>query len=85
MTEATTTLTRAGMLTPVLCITYQDKFEGLFEHFELSPTDLIQPEQCVSSALSASISSAISRLDESVAVIAKNLPRVEQLSLVNIG
>lgn len=73
-----------GMATPVLCITYQDKFEGLYEHFDLSPNDLIQPRQCVRPVFRASISSAVLRLDESVAAIVKNLPQVEQLSLMNI-
>lgn len=32
-----------GMGVPTLCITYQDKFEGLFRHFELPETLLLDP------------------------------------------
>lgn len=34
-----------GMGVPVLCLTYQDKFEGLIRHFNLPPSTLLTPDQ----------------------------------------
>lgn len=36
-----------GMGTPTLCITYQDKFEGLYRHFSLPNNLLLPPEMMI--------------------------------------
>jgi polysaccharide pyruvyl transferase WcaK-like protein len=73
-----------GMTTPIACMTYQDKFEGLFEHFELSGASIegqeIWQEQKLYELLSRSLANRL----ESKAVIERGLPRVLSLARKNI-
>lgn len=72
-----------GMKTPVVCITYQDKFEGLFEHFDLDREDLIDPWQCITPSLNQRISCSIARLEACTSKISAKLPQIELLSQKN--
>jgi len=74
-----------GMKTPILSITYQDKFEGLYEHFDLSPEDMIQPQQCVTNSLSEHVSKAIARRSATRTTISENLLIIRNLALRNIN
>lgn len=74
-----------GMNTPILSISYQDKFEGLYEHFDQSPEDMIQPQQCVTNSLSEHISSAIARRSATRTTISGNLLIIRDLALRNIN
>lgn len=73
-----------GMKTPILSITYQDKFEGLYQHFKLSPEDMLQPQQCVTHQLSDQISKAIGRRSRTLDQITNCLPAVEKLAAQNL-
>jgi polysaccharide pyruvyl transferase WcaK-like protein len=73
-----------GMSTPTLSITYQDKFEGLYQHLGLTPDDLVTPNDCLEDTLSAKILSAVERHDKTVAHISAHLDTVRALSLRNI-
>jgi polysaccharide pyruvyl transferase WcaK-like protein len=74
-----------GMVTPVLCITYQDKFEGLFEHLGLPPECMIRPDECTKDDLSKSIFNAMKSAVLMRAKINSILPVVVQLSKLNTG
>jgi polysaccharide pyruvyl transferase WcaK-like protein len=73
-----------GMGTPILSITYQDKFEDLQEHLDLGAEDMIQPDQCLTDELSIRISGAIARRNSTGAKIAKSLPRLTELARRNL-
>ncbi len=74
-----------GMGTPVLCVAYQDKFEGLFQHFDFPLEYLAQPQECVTDAFSIKIENAIQHLDEMRDRIAKALPEVMRASERNLS
>ena len=72
-----------GRSTPVACVVYQDKFEGLFRHFELSgltldPSLVAQPGQ-----LSGFLGPHIQHRDAVQAHIQRKLPHVLQLAQLN--
>jgi polysaccharide pyruvyl transferase WcaK-like protein len=71
--------------TPVGCITYQDKFKGLFRHFELDEEELtIVPEQaCQSSKLVEFMNTIIVNRKEIRNKITKKIPQVQQLARRN--
>lgn len=72
-----------GRSTPVACVVYQDKFEGLFRHFELSdltldPSLVMQPGQ-----LSGFLGPHIQHRDALQEHIKGKLPHVLQLAQLN--
>ena len=74
-----------GQGTPVACITYQGKFEGLFTHFELDGM-LITPEQALKSDnLSKFIVPLIDKRDSLRRDIELRLPIVKQLAEANLS
>lgn len=74
-----------GMGTPVLCVAYQDKFEGLFQHFDFPLEYLAQPQECVTNAFSIKIENVVQHLDEMRDRIAKALPEVMRASEKNLS
>lgn len=73
-----------GSGTPTLSITYQDKFEGLYQHFGLSLDHTISPLQCLSDELHLKINRAYAQRDDNRECIRSNLPRVEALAAANL-
>ena len=73
-----------GMKTPILSITYQDKFEELYQVFNLPQEDIVQSQHCVTNALSEHISRAIARRSTTAALITKNMPSVQRLAEQNL-
>ncbi|GAP13463.1 uncharacterized conserved protein [Longilinea arvoryzae] len=72
-----------GMGTPVACMTYQDKFEGLYEHFGL-PEMTISPERALQPGEFAGFFlPLVQRRSELRALIQRELPRVIELSRAN--
>jgi polysaccharide pyruvyl transferase WcaK-like protein len=72
-----------GMSTPITCVPYAGKFEGLFQHFSLENAsldrNLLTDEIYIKSKL-------LERLENSEKIqehIAKNLPRIKDLSRYN--
>lgn len=73
-----------GSGTPTLSITYQDKFEGLYQHFGLSLDHTISPLQCLSDELHLKINRAYAQRNDNRECIRSNLPRVEALAAANL-
>lgn len=74
-----------GQGTPVGCITYQDKFEGLFQHFELDgltidPEQALQPEK-----LSNFFLPLIQNREEIHQHILSKLPEIRRLARANFA
>jgi polysaccharide pyruvyl transferase WcaK-like protein len=74
-----------GEGTPVVCITYQDKFEGLFQHFELrgmtiDPQEALQPER-----LPELLAGLVQARESIRGRIESRLPHIEKLALANLG
>jgi len=70
---------------PIACITYQDKFEGLMEHFgfdgmTITPDDALNPEKLFSFLVSV-----IDRRNEIKKEIKQRLPQVIELAEKNIS
>lgn len=73
-----------GRGVPVACIAYQDKFEGLFEHFGL-PQMLLSPEQaCEERALYELAQSLLQERERLKKQIASRLPAVRARSWMNL-
>ncbi|MEM1330315.1 MAG: polysaccharide pyruvyl transferase family protein [Planctomycetota bacterium] len=73
-----------GAGTPVACVTYQGKFEGLFKHFSLEPLCL-DPESAIEGAALRSMTEKL--LDERDALrsaVADAWPHVRALSELNL-
>ncbi len=74
-----------GQGTPVACVTYQGKFEGLFKHFELDGTT-IEPEQAFQPGkLVEFFLPLIGRRDDISKHIRLKLPQIQQLARANFG
>lgn len=73
-----------GVKTPVISITYQDKFEGLYQHFNLSPLYMIRPIDCMRDNFSALIEKIIEDLDSLISTLELSRPSVKSLALKNI-
>jgi polysaccharide pyruvyl transferase WcaK-like protein len=73
-----------GMGTPTLCIAYQDKFEGLFEHFGLDPKELLQVGSIKLTKLGAHLVHAIQHRSEARAQIVSKIPQVLELAQRNL-
>lgn len=74
-----------GSGTPTLSITYQDKFEGLYKHFDLSLEHTITPIQCLSDAFLRKINDAFMHRHDNRARILSHLPRVKALASRNLA
>ena len=72
-----------GMGTPTLCITYQDKFEGLYKHFNLPETGILISNKCITNELSILILNQISQLQELKYTISITQKKIIQLALIN--
>lgn len=73
-----------GMGTPALSVAYQDKFEGLYEHFGLPAEDVLQPEPSLVSNLGAHLTRAFGRRAEVARQLSTILPQVLQLARRNV-
>ena len=74
-----------GQGVPVACIAYQDKFEGLFQHFELEgltiqPEDVIMPGK-----LSAFFIEKYEQREALAEQVRRHLPAVRDLARVSLG
>jgi polysaccharide pyruvyl transferase WcaK-like protein len=74
-----------GQGVPVACIAYQDKFEGLFQHFELDgltiqPEDVIMPGK-----LSAFFIEKYEQREALAEQVRRHLPAVRDLARVSLG
>ncbi|MBD3813193.1 MAG: polysaccharide pyruvyl transferase family protein [Betaproteobacteria bacterium] len=74
-----------GSGTPTLSITYQDKFEGLYQHFDLSLEHTITPIQCLSDEFLRKINDAFMHRHDNRARILSCLPRVKALASRNLA
>lgn len=74
-----------GSGTPTLSITYQDKFEGLYQHFGLSLDHTIAPMQCLGDELPARIDHAYAQRQCNRELIRARLPQVLALSSRNLA
>ncbi|WP_353929740.1 polysaccharide pyruvyl transferase family protein [Okeanomitos corallinicola TIOX110] len=75
-----------GQETPVACVSYQDKFAGLYQHFDLeppiiSPTELFEPN---STKLVDLISNLIQKQDQLKQQIKHKLPDIKKISMIPI-
>jgi len=73
-----------GSGTPILSITYQDKFEGLYQHFGLSLEHIIAPAQCISDAFMNKINQAFTQRYDNRKRIRTSLPHVLALASRNL-
>jgi polysaccharide pyruvyl transferase WcaK-like protein len=74
-----------GMGVPVAALTYQDKFQGLFRHFDLPQDLLLSAEDCLRApALVRLLLSFLERLPALRANVVRLLPAVLTLSQVNL-
>ncbi len=74
-----------GSGTPILAITYQDKFEGLYQHFGLPLEHTLSPLQCLSDEFLFRINNAYMHRNEMSAHIRASLPQVEELASRNLA
>lgn len=73
-----------GSGTPILSITYQDKFEGLYQHFGLSLEYTLTPLQCLSDEFQDRIHHAFAQRHVNSALIRARLPQVMELASRNL-
>ena len=73
-----------GMRVPVMAATYQGKFEGLFQHFGLDGTFLLNPQEFLSDTLIDKFNLFINSLPELRQKISRKLPLVLELSNKNL-
>jgi polysaccharide pyruvyl transferase WcaK-like protein len=74
-----------GMGVPVAAITYQDKFQGLFDHFGLPKSLMLTPGEVMESAkLLAMMEIFVSRLGQLRAQVVQALPKVLEASESNL-
>lgn len=74
-----------GQGVPVICVAYQDKFEGLFQHFEMDGLT-IQPEDVVKPGrLSAFFIEKYEQREALAAQVQRRLPAVRDLARVSLG
>jgi len=71
-----------GMGTPVICLTYQDKFDGLMEYFG-SEHYLISPRSFDPRIFQKLCIDLMSDIDEISSRVRMNLPRVMELAQSN--
>lgn len=74
-----------GSCTPTLCIIYQDKFEGLYQHFGLALEHTISPMQCLSGEFLIRINNAYAQRLATRGQICARLPKVKELASRNLA
>jgi polysaccharide pyruvyl transferase WcaK-like protein len=74
-----------GRGVPAACVTYQDKFEGLMQHFGLHDVLLSGESACEPGALTEFFERLLARREGLRAEIATRLPEVTALSLGNVN
>lgn len=75
-----------GMGVPVMCLTYQGKFEGLFKHFELPGRYLLPPGVFdAEGALTRALAEFMAELDALAAQVARERSRVLALAARNFA
>ena len=73
-----------GSGTPTLLITYQDKFEGLHQHFGLPLEYTLSPTQCISDEFLNKINHAFTHRHDNRERIRASLPQVQALASRNL-
>ena len=73
-----------GMEVPVMAATYQGKFEGLFLHFNLDDTFLLNPKRFLSHEIVETFASFLQAIPDLKKQISERLPVVQQLSYKNL-
>ena len=73
-----------GMGIPTLCITYQDKFEGLFGHFELPEWLLLSPDAFISGDLPGALNRFVDETSSLRQLVRERLPPVMALAEENL-
>lgn len=73
-----------GSGTPILSITYQDKFEGLYQHFGLSLEHTVSPMQCIGDEFLDKINHAFIQSQDNRERIHHSLPQVTELAARNL-
>ena len=74
-----------GQGTPVACITYQGKFEGLFRHFELEGMTIEPSQAFQAGSLVKFLMPLIEKRDDISKHIQLKLPQIQQLAQANLG
>lgn len=75
-----------GMQTPTMCITYQDKFEGLFRHFSLPSKLLLAPQNMMNKDTFANeLADFIGELSNLKTKVVAQSPHVKALSENNFS
>lgn len=74
-----------GQGKPVMAVTYQGKFEGLFRHFGLDENLLLSPDQFVSNRFVTVFGTFLSNLENIRVKIELKLPDVRKLSEKNLS
>ncbi|MBO0126423.1 polysaccharide pyruvyl transferase family protein [Agrobacterium sp. OT33] len=73
-----------GKGVPVICIAYQGKFEGLYQHFALSSSDLLSPSAFYTDeGIRTALMEFVDNADELRAQVQRKLPEVLGLSKSN--
>ena len=73
-----------GMEVPVMAATYQGKFEGLFLHFNLDDTFLLNPKRFLSHEIVETFASFLQAIPDLKKQFSERLPVVQQLSYKNL-
>lgn len=73
-----------GSGVPVGCVAYQDKFEGLFAHFEIEPPLLAPSEALDSAQVRTAIESLLANRAAIADQVAQRLPAVMELARTNL-
>ena len=75
-----------GQGTPVSCLTYQDKFEGLFEHYGLPSSLLMDPQQALrAGALESLLRAFVESANTHRQQVARHWPHVRRLAAINLA
>jgi polysaccharide pyruvyl transferase WcaK-like protein len=73
-----------GQGVPVICLTYQDKFEGLMEHFDLKGNTFSPQAVLQSEGLTARLLDYLDRCSELKQKVRDALPKVVEMSRANV-
>ena len=75
-----------GQGTPVSCLTYQGKFEGLLEHFGLPASLLMDPQQALrAGALESLLRAFVGSANAHRQQVARHWPEVRRLAAINLA
>lgn len=73
-----------GKGVPAICIAYQGKFEGLYQHFGLSAADLLSPSSFLTQdGIKSALIEFIDQSDEIRENVGKRLPEILAMSKRN--